>query len=90
MVVSKQAIIQQIKKELDAAMKTKEEEKVKQRIASIKSLCEVILQEESSISSSPKKSDGITPQELKVMMGDKRENESYTVDPTKGDSIFDF
>lgn len=75
--------------ELQLAQRTEDDDqKLMQHVASVRLLCEVILDDRPSPSHSPKKKE-ISDEELKAMLG-KTERKPIAHDDVNGDSIFDF
>src|SRR5690625_5720262 len=104
MVVSKKDLMKQMAKEIEAALHTEYEEEINQRIASVRTLCEVILSKGTDKTNEKnrkefteqeikamlgKEKQTMSEQELKTMLGEEGKNK-YTADPERGDSIFDF
>lgn len=94
MVVSKQVIIKKMINELQVAAQEQNEEDVHQTIASVRLLCDLILEDEPSKVATEDRKQSITDEELKAMLG-KSEKRAEDVkqrhqDDANGDSIFDF
>lgn len=78
--------------ELKLAKKAQNDRKMMQHIASVRLLCDVMIEAESSDS---KQTDNFSEQELKAMLGDVVEKPSHSKrdindGDANGDSIFDF
>jgi len=89
MVVSKERLIKQMQKELQLALKETDQIKADQRIASVRSLCELVLSSEST-KQEGKTKESISPEELKAMLGRDSKEDKVSYNPEQGDSIFDF
>lgn len=89
MVVKKEVIIKRMIKELESALAESKPAKLDQRIASVKTLCELILSQEGAgqVDRGP---ENISPKELRAMLGEDGDRELSSFDPEEGDSIFDF
>lgn len=89
MVVSKENLMKQMMKEIQSALKETDQDIVNQKLASVKTLCEVILSSGGTRVEEQSKGE-ITPAELKVMLGENKKAEKISYNPEQGDSIFDF
>lgn len=95
MAVSTDKVLQKMKRELAEAQESSADQAaMKQHIANIQLLCELLMEEEPS--SKKRSARDITSEEMKAMMGEKTvakaSNTAHTTDHdgANGDSLFDF
>lgn len=89
MVISKRTLIEQMIEELEVALRTSNQEQQKQRIASVKTLCKVILSA-AEVEQDQGGHTKISKHELKAMLGQQKDSTNKRHDDVSSDSIFDF